>query len=258
MKTYIVIPSYIIAEGLKTLAINAIKSFRASSDNIVIISVDDGSPMDTVFLKDISDVFIKNEKNSGFAVTCNNGFKWIFKNEKENCYIVCANNDIEVYQGWQESMIEPFSKFENVAITGLISSKSRLIEGNIPIGKYQFKRISEGGLLGDWMQSGGLWMSTKDILQKIGILDERFLRGGYEDIDIFLRARDTFGMKIIMSGLSMFWHKEGATRWNNEFINDFGKESKEMEEDNLKRFIDKWKFSPQDRQVFYEKEVWNP
>ena len=262
MKTYIVMPHFLINDELVELAKKAIQSFRNSSNDITIISIDDGGEYGAKedVLKPISDVYLKNEKNSGFAKTCNWGFNWIFENEKDDCYIVCANNDIEVYPGWQEALMEPFDLFENVGITGIIQFKVKVIEG-IPIEKYKINQITEGGLLRDWMQDGGLWMSKKSILQEVGIFDEQFLRGGYEDMDLFLRMRDKFGKKIVMSGKSAYWHKQGATRWNSKrvgAINNFGIDSKNIEGENLKKFINKWGFNPHTRSIWYSKEIWNP
>lgn len=95
---------------------------------------------------------------------------------------------------------------------------------------------------------------------EIMVFDSDFLRGGYEDVSLFLRARDTFGMKIVMNGRACYWHKQGATRWNcekNGFINDFKQESKSIEQDNLKRFIGKWGFNPHTRMIWQEKELFN-
>ncbi|MEB3330852.1 MAG: hypothetical protein VKQ33_16645, partial [Candidatus Sericytochromatia bacterium] len=97
------------------------------------------------------------------------------------------------------------------------------------------------------MQDGGLWMSKKSILEKVGLFDEKFIRGGYEDVDLFLRMRDTFGMRIIMSERAWYWHKEGATRWNTEkngYINNFNLECKSVESHNLEYFMSKWGFNP--------------
>jgi GT2 family glycosyltransferase len=103
-------------------------------------------------------------------------------------------------------------------------------------------------------------MSKKSILEKIGLFDERFLRGGYEDVDLFLRARDTFGMKIIMSSFACYWHKQGATRWNSEkvgAINNFGSDSKRIEDENLTKFINKWGFNPHQSQIWHNNEIFN-
>lgn len=248
--TYVVMPHYIITPELIDLAKNAINSLRCA--DVQIISVNDGS--NAQFLKPLSDVYLSNETNEGFAKACNKGLSWVLENVDEDCYVVCANNDIEVFPGWLEALQEPFTLYPNVAFTGLISSKLREIDG-VPIEKYQIPTITEGGLLRDWMQSGGLWCSKKSVLQKIGLFDEQFLRGGLEDVDLFLRARDTFGMKIIMSGKSTFWHKEGATRWNP--LNGYGAESKRLENENYKKFTRKWGFSYNDKNPWYSKDLYN-
>jgi len=62
MKTYIIIPHYIVSEELKELAIQTINSFKKEFKDKVIISVDDGSPMDCSFLKEMSDIYIRNKE----------------------------------------------------------------------------------------------------------------------------------------------------------------------------------------------------
>lgn len=254
-------PHYIVTEELKELATNAIKSFKKYAKDVCVISVDDGSPMDTSFLKELSDVYIRNEKNSGFAITCNNGFKWVFEHAdpNEENYIICANNDIEINDKVVPALIDPFNRWKDVAFTGIVSTKGRDYEGK-PLDQFNWNKITEGGLIRDRMQDGGLWCSTQKVLEKIGIFDEQFIRGGYEDVDIFLRARDTFGMKLIMSGMAAYWHKQGATRWNcenNGYINNFGFESKSIENENLERFIKKWGYNPHSRQIWFEKDIFN-
>ena len=210
-------------------------------------------------LKEKSDIVITNEKNYGFARTCNEGFRWIFQNVKEDCYIICANNDILINKKTIPALTSPFDLFDNVAITGIISTTSKNWEFK-PHEEMDWGCISEGGLLRDRMQDGGLWCSKKSVLEKIGIFDEQFLRGGYEDIDLFLRARDTFGMKIIMSGRACYWHLQGATRWNSSkvgAINNFGVDSKSIENDNLHKFIIKWGYDPQSRSLWREDTIFN-
>lgn len=258
MKTYIVIPHYIVSEQLVELATNALNSIREHTD-AKIISVDDGSPMDTTFLEELSDIYLRNDENSGFGPTCNKGFRWIFDNEPEDCYIVCANNDIEFNSKTLTGLKEPFEMFDGVAISGIISFMVKEVEGK-PLDKFTWRQMSDGGLLRDRMQDGGLWMSKKSILHHIGTFDEQFIRGGYEDVDLFLRARDTYQMKIVMNGRAGYWHKQGATRWNSEqngYINNFHIESKSIERHNLDKFILKWGYNPHTRQIWQEHLIFN-
>lgn len=162
MNTYIVIPNYIVTAELHRLAINTIKSMR--SNDVFIVFVDDGSPMDCSIFETMADKYIKNEKNSGFAISCNNGFRWIFENEKDDCYIICANNDIELYGNWLETLTKPFEVYEKVGITGMISCKDRASAKT-----HRINKITEGGLLSDYMQDGALVCSKKSILLELAM-----------------------------------------------------------------------------------------
>lgn len=234
----IVIPCYIATPELQELTINTIRSMRRTS-KVFIIAVDDGSPMDTGFLEKIADATIHKEENTGFAKTCNDGIKFALDNGFK--FIGVANNDIEVYQGWIEALLYPFSEYEDCGITGLISSKERHIDG-MPIEKYQVPKLTSGGLLsintGVWMQSGGLLMASSKVWNDVGLYDEQFVVGGEEDVDLFHRCMAKY--QIIMSGYSCFWHKEGATRWNNEIKPSFREYNKAIEEENYDKFEEKW------------------
>lgn len=251
MKTYCVIPQYIQDEKLYTLAKEMIESVRATEPDITIISVDDASPNKELGKKisEMADVALFNEENQGFARTCNKGFEWIMKNTDEDVYIVCANNDIVLYEGWLNGLTEPYDMFDNVGITGIIHSRDKESAKTLRINK-----ITNGGKIGDRMQNGGLWCMKKSVMQKVGMFDERFRRGGQEDIDLFIRIRDEYGMKIVMSGRACFWHAEGATRWAVEWKG----ENKAIEEENKKLFREKWGWTIDEKFPFREDVIWNP
>lgn len=242
-------PHYIATEELKTLATNAINSMRKTSD-VFIISIDDGSPMTTFFLDDLSDKTIHLKQNSGFAKATNAGFDWALKQDVK--YIGCANNDIEVFDGWLEALLEPFDKWNNTGITGITHDVDRRVGET-----FKGTKITEGGLIGDRMQNGGLWMSTKKVLTKVlengKVFDEQFLIGGEEDVDLFLRLRDKLKLPIIMSNKSVIWHKEGATRWNDEIMPGFAQRNRDIEQTNYDKFAKKWGFDIRERGLtFYE------
>lgn len=264
MRTYVVMPHLIRDEETLNLALCAIKSFNDTKPDCFIVSVIDGIEQTRdEWVKAIMDSSSKTvilHENSGFAAACNRGFESVLEElspEDEDDWIVCANNDIRVFRGWWDAMTEPFTQFKNVGVTGLPSCKALVVEGSLPLELRQRRKITEGGLLDGWMQSGGLWMSKTQILRKVGLFDERFRRGGYEDVDLFLRFRDSYGYKIVMTGMSFFWHKEGHTRWNPKW--DEGKwarECKKTEDKNAELFREKWGFGYYDRQVWRETVLW--
>lgn len=244
----------LITDELVQLASNAIDSFR--KHDVYIISVDDAGEYPKakgaleVMAK--SDLVLTNKKNEGFGRTCNRGFNWIFQNEKEDVFVICANNDIEIEKNSIKELQRPFGMFENVAITGICSTTERELEGK-KLKDYSRPVMTQDGLLGDRMQDGALICTKKSVLEKIGIYSPDFFGGGQEDIELFLRARDKFGMKIIMSGFGWYWHKQGATRWNS----DMKQKYKEIEEENRKKLTQKLGYNPQNRQVFRETVIYN-
>jgi len=208
MKTYIVIPHYIITPHVAQLAKDAIKSFKETCD-CVIISCDDQSPYEDVkFLEEMSDVYIRNEKNLGFAGNCNVGFRWILENVKEDADIVCVNNDIEVYEGWYEE----FKRIQGL-VGGRIIGGLGYKEKGFPPDKKNANYVSIGGYLEDWMFPGGFYMINKTVLEDYGLYDEGFEHGGYEDIDLFLRWKNA-GEKLVIAPRVHYWHEEGATRFS--------------------------------------------
>ena len=262
MKTKVIIPQFLVTDELVQLAEDCIKSYRENSD-AYIISVDDAGEYKKADRADevlaLSDKVITMPQNSGFARACNAGFKYAMEMEEES-YIICSNNDILIHDRVIPELTRPFEMFDNVAITGIWSTKEKeMFEGKL-LRDWNGGRMAQGGLLGDRMQDGGLWCSKSSILKKVGLFDDQFIRGGYEDVDLFLRVRDDFGMMIVMSNFAVYWHKQGATRWNTEKIgavNNFGLESKSIENENLQRFIKKCGYNPHTRQIWKEKELFN-
>lgn len=245
-------PHYIITDELRELAKVAIDSIKSTSTTKVI-SVDDGSPLDTSFLEDHSDHTIHLKKNSGFGKACNAGFRYVLSKDDAS-FIGCANNDIEVYQGWVDALIEPYGKWPDVGITGLVASKDKAIAE-----ASRGRKITQGGLLNDHMQSGGLWLMSRMSFDAVydkklnTLFDERFAIGGEEDVDLFLRVREA-GYGMVMSDKSCFWHKEGATRWNEE-IAGFKERNKKIEDNNYDKFAEKWGYDIRQRGLRFTEEV---
>lgn len=247
MKPLFVMPHYIATEELRRLAIDAMVSMKKA--DIFLLSIDDGSPLDAAFLADYSDKVIKMPENSGFAKAVNTGLRWALDNGYR--YIGQANNDIEVYDGWLEALLEPFEKWGDTGITGIVHSQDRE-----EAKRSKGRKITEGGLLNGRMQNGGLWLSSHAVLSDVGIFDERFEMGGEEDVDLFMRMAEK-GYKLVMSDKSMFWHKEGATRWNTE-LDGFKDKNKAIEAKNYERYKEKWGYDIRERGIpFYEEVLEN-
>lgn len=224
---YVVIPNYIHREELVKLSTDAILSFKKTAD-CKVIAVDDCSPMDTSYLDKIADVVIRSEKNGGFAASMNKGYKYAY--EQPDCeYIVGANNDIEVYDGW----FEEFLKYDFDAIGGIHYQRKPIPK----TGRQQY--YSLGGLLNDWMFPFAFYMFRKSLIDDVGYFDENYKHGGIEDIDYLHRAK-LAGKKFVMTPNVTYWHLEGQTRYTGD---EKAKQSKAILE-NEAFFEKKWGFHP--------------
>jgi hypothetical protein len=56
--------------------------------------------------------------------------------------------------------------------------------------------------------SGGLFLTSKEIINEVGLFDEKFNPYGWEDVDYSLRVRKN-GYKIIYNPKAIFYHKGG-------------------------------------------------
>lgn len=231
MKHYVVINHYILSKEIEKLAINAVKSFKDTAD-CVVVSVDDGSPIKSSALKELSDVWIPRKTNGGFAVSANTGLQWVLDHEKDDCYITYSNNDIEANRGWLDEVVRCFDDFNADAVAGL---GYRTKDYPIRTDKY----VSEGGKLDDYMFSGGFFTVKSSLLRELGLYDPKYKHGGIEDIDLFWRWKQA-GKRLIISPRLQFFHVEGATRYSESEVD---KQSAAIIE-NEAYFEKKWGFHP--------------
>lgn len=246
----IIIPNYIITNELEELADRAIKSFKRTCDEEIIV-IDDGSKQGVEMLN--KEICITNKKNLGYAISVNKGWK-----RAKGKYIITANNDVEVYDGWLEEFIETLELYKGDLIGGL-GYRSKIVEGKHideyrtnPGTLHNTNYITDGGRFGGWMFPGGFFMMRKDVLKKVGYFDEKFLHGGYEDIDFFHRCK-VAGLKLLMTPKVPYYHREGATRFGE--AGDEKKNSGKIEKHNLAYFIKKWGFNPHTKEPFTEKRI---
>ena len=97
----VIIPCWIINEGLVNLTENAVNSIRQAKDTKIII-VDNGSPLAGGLLRELADLYIRNKENLGYAKAVNQGLKMCDKGEP----VVVANNDVRVPPQWQDVALE--------------------------------------------------------------------------------------------------------------------------------------------------------
>jgi len=194
---------------------------KTTYPNFEVIVVDNGSEGDDVSLlkQRLGDSIrlIVNDKNSGFAGGCNIGIKDALARGAD--YVVLLNNDTVVAPDFIEGLVRVAQSDERVGIAGgkvfcyelpeLIWFAGGIINyrtGRTPIrgsgeaDKGQFDEIVRV----DWI-SGCFMFISRDVLQAVGLLDERFFFG-WEDVDLCVRAARK-GFKVLFVPESRIWHK---------------------------------------------------
>ncbi len=241
VKNYsIVILTYNNLEYTK-VCINSIKKYNGY-DNCEIIIVDNNSTDGTAeWIKEQEGIkYILNEENKGFPIGCNQG-------------IGVAKRDNDIFLLNNDTVIMPNSIF-NLRM-GLYSSEEIGATGSISNSVSYYQQINEcyddfDGYINFSLKNnitnensyeeriklvGFALLIKRCVLDKVGLLDERFTPGNFEDDDISLR--------IIMEGYKLLLCKDS-------YIHHFGsisfKENSEKYTDILKinsdKFMEKWGF----------------
>lgn len=142
----------------------------------------------------MADVLIRNKENLGFAPACNQGFA-MARGE----YVICLNNDILVWPGWLDTMINDFegnpAKPNNIGILmpalvlDLRDARKALEMETIDLSSHRDQ-------FGVKAEFGSLWMAKKDTLNKVAqnrdgyqVFDEKFLLGMGEDRWLYREVR---------------------------------------------------------------------
>lgn len=227
-----------------------VESVIKNTTNYELIIVDNNSTDGTrEYLKKMEDendkiIVILNSKNEGFPKAVNQG---ILAASAAN--IVVANNDIVVTEGWLDKMIDASETNSNIGIVGPISNS---VSGVQLDKKADYKSIDEmhkyanlvseenKGQIEEFPRVAFLCtLIKKEVIEKIGGLDERFTPGNFEDDDFCLRAQKV-GYKTIIAK-DVFIHHYGSVSFKNNGNNEYAERLKI----NENKFVEKWGSNPE-------------
>ncbi|UCD54853.1 MAG: glycosyltransferase family 2 protein [Candidatus Omnitrophota bacterium] len=199
-----------------------------------LIAVDNGSDSgtrdyleDLKSKKEIDMVLLRNDKNLGFVKAANQGLR-----VSEAPYVCILNNDTLPGTGWLTGLVEFAEKYPD---SGLLNP---LCEGhekrNLTVNEYARKLSYENrDKYMEMNQCQGFCMLIKrEVIQKIGYLDEGFGIGGFDDTDYSLRAHME-GYKCICVYSSYVYH------WEHISFNKLG-DRKRIQAEVEKRYFKKW------------------
>jgi GT2 family glycosyltransferase len=212
----------IVNYNVKSLLKKCLESIFEHEKNVEYeVIVVDNSSMDRsqeMLKRDFPQVkLVENKSNLGFSAGCNQGIK-----EGQGRYILLLNPDTELTPGGIKKMIEFMDSKPEVGICGpkmmdqegniqfscrsfpsyltaVSSSQSilnRIFPQNLLSQKYLLKNQDHSQIQEvDWV-SGSCLLAKREMLEKVGLLDERFYMY-VEDVDLCYRAKK--------SGFSVFY-----------------------------------------------------
>ena len=215
-----------------------------------ILIINDLSNDETTFLKkkyfnNFTNIFIyNNAKRQNFLINCNKGVKL-----SRGKYIIFLNNDTKVHKFWLSFLLELLNSDDKIGMVGskLIYPNGILQEAggvvwnngeclNFGIGNRadlpEYNYIKEVDYI-----SGASIMIKKELFEKIGGFDKRFIPAYYEDTDLAFQLRK-LGYKVVYQPRSVVEHYEGISNGKNINITS---SIKYFQTINQKKFIEKWK-----------------
>lgn len=198
---------------------------------------------------------ILNKENLGFPAAINQGIL-----ECKGKYIVIANNDIVVTNRWLERMIEIAESNPKIGLVGPISNEvsGLQIDENAKydsiekMHKYaeEVATKNKGEVLNFPRIAFLCTLIKREVIEKIGGLDERFTPGNYEDDDYCLRVQ-LAGFKTVIAK-DVFIHHYGSKSFKAEGENKYA----DRLELNKQKFIAKWGVTPDE--LWLQKKEINP
>ncbi len=202
MKFSIVIPVYnkvhYTRQCLKTLC-------RDKNNDTEIIVIDNASSDESTKLKDEFNeiTYIRNEDNRGCAGAWNQGVK-----QSIGDWVVILNNDVELTDKWLDHL-RLFASAHSIDI----------VSPGIREGDFDYKLQPYADQYTSTMQNvirrgsvyGICFMVKKEVFKSIGLFDENFKIGQYEDADFFRRCKFA-GIKSATTGSVLIHHYGSVTQ----------------------------------------------
>jgi GT2 family glycosyltransferase len=218
-KVSIIIVSYNGLQETTAPCLQSISRETTWNDYEVIVVDNNSSDNTAAYLAELSERepklgFIVNTSNRGFAGGNNDGIRIA-----SGDYIILLNSDTLVTANWIEGLLEPLSKNPSVGLVGPVSNsvgneQQIFTEGKTPEEKLaeglSWTRKSRGGIIETEMLGFFCVAMRRDVLEKVGMLDEDFGPGYFEDDDYCIRIKDA-GFRMVFVEDVFVYHRGGGT-----------------------------------------------
>ncbi|CAM4041187.1 glycosyl transferase [Bacillus luti] len=230
--------------------IQSIRTYTEEKEYELIV-VDNASTDGTVeWLQKQSDILlVENAENMGFPKGCNQGIK-----EAKGDNILLLNNDVVVTENWLSNLIRCLYESEDTGAVGPVTNNAAYYTA-IPTFYKDMKEMQTFATLynqsdkNKWEERmkliGFCMLIKKSVLDEVGLLDERFTPGNYEDDDLSLRIFEK-GYKLYVCR-DTFIHHYGSVSWKEDSL----KFSVILHANNIK-LHEKWGFYGEGLYIHYD------
>lgn len=200
-----------------------------------LIIVDNGSRSETkdylLGLKDepgLDLLLIRNEKNLGFVKAVNQGIV-----ASDGGYLCIMNNDTIAAPGWLGELIDVMKANPSIGLLNPSSNTSGQFPGDLSVEDYGCSLKPMKGQIQELYTCRGFCMVvTREVIKRVGLLDEIYHVGYFDDTDYCKRAQK-LGYKTARAKASYVYHKENVSFKTL-------KDNKKLFEDNEKVFFERW------------------
>jgi GT2 family glycosyltransferase len=230
MRTSIIIPNW----NTRELTLRCLRSVRLhTQEPHEIVLVDngsrDGSPVAFAAAAGPGLRLVLLPENLGFAAGCNRGIA-----EATGEVLCLLNSDARVTQGWLPPLLRELAR-PGVGLAGPYTDHAK---------RAQRRRPWFGRFPPPWRRSRTVptlsffcVLISRQVIERVGLLDERFGLGTFEDDDYCRRAREA-GFLCRVAGPSWVWHDAHATFRANALDADL------LQAENARLFAAKWTDPP--------------
>ena len=181
---------------------------------------------------------IRNSQNLGFAAGVNQALQ-----RATGDYVVLLNNDTVLTPSWLEGLLGVALNVESAGMIGPVSNEvpdlQRVLPGYRPdlhgLDTFaQNRRVEYACQVMEVERlSGFCLLIPKPVLQSVGLLDERFGLGFFEDDDWGIRVRQA-GYRLLIA-LDTYIH-----HWGSQTFRGLGISTEGLLQTNLEKFREKW------------------